>query len=35
MKGEMALHSVVGVLDHGFTHQQKARDISDNASPEI
>jgi hypothetical protein len=35
MKVEMALHSAVGILEHGFTHQQKERDISDNASPEI
>jgi hypothetical protein len=37
MKAEMALHSVVGVLEHGFIHhwQQQERDISDNASPEI
>jgi hypothetical protein len=34
MKAEMALHSVAGVLDHGFTHQQKG-DVGDNASPEI
>jgi hypothetical protein len=35
MKAEMALHSVAGVLKHDFTHQQKERDISDNASAEI
>jgi hypothetical protein len=35
MNAEMALHSIVGVLEHGFTHQQKERDISDNTLPEI
>jgi hypothetical protein len=35
MKAELALHSVVGVLEHGFTHQQKEGDITNNASPEI
>jgi hypothetical protein len=35
MKAETALHSTVGVLEHGFTHQQKERDITNNASPEI
>jgi hypothetical protein len=35
MEAEMALHSTVGVLEHGFTHQQQERDNSDNASPEI
>jgi hypothetical protein len=35
MKAEMALHSVGGVLEHDFTHQQREKDISDNASPEI
>jgi hypothetical protein len=35
MKAETALHSTVGVLEHGFTHQQKERDTSDYASPEI
>jgi hypothetical protein len=35
MKAEMALHSVERVLEHGFTQQQRERDVSDNASPEI
>jgi hypothetical protein len=35
MKAEMALHSTVGVLEHDFTQQQRERDISYNASPEI
>jgi hypothetical protein len=35
MKAEMALHSVVGILEHGFTHRQQERDINDIASPEI
>jgi hypothetical protein len=35
MKAEMALHSVVVILEHGFTDHRKERDISDDASPEI
>jgi hypothetical protein len=35
MNAEMALHSIVGVVDHVFSGYDKERDISDNASPEI
>jgi hypothetical protein len=33
MEAEMALHSVVGVVDHVFSGYSNERDINDNASP--